>query len=92
MILISNHNNYIKIDLTAFIALDTVEYSIIYIMKDKALSVKLAKDLSVVEVYADGDIYELDMNGINGLPAKVENKVPLNNIELAEELAKLKNL
>ena len=92
MILITNHIEYIKIDLTAFTALPSIKYLHIYLMKDKAFSVKLAKDLSVVEVYAADDVYELDMNGVKGLPAKIDNKIPLNNIELAEELAKLKNL
>jgi hypothetical protein len=92
MVLITNHNQYIKIDLTAFLLLDSVKYKHIYLMKDKAFSVKLWKDLKCVEVHTSDDIYELDMDGVKGLPAKIGNTIPLNNIQLAEELAKLRNL
>ena len=92
MVLITSNNQYIKIDLTAFILSDKVDYKHIYIMKDKAFSVKLWKDSQCVEVHTADDIYELDMGGVNGLPAKVGSKIPLDNIQLAEELAKLKNL
>lgn len=92
MILITNHNNYVKVDLTAYIGLDSVRHKEVYLMKDKAIDVKLDKNLLFVEVATTNVVYKLDQNGVHGFPAQVGLTTPVTNADLALQLAELKNL
>lgn len=92
MVEITNHTNYVKIDLSAFASLEHVTYTPVYLMKDQSISVKKEKNgLFVLIITHDGS-YQLDMAGINGFPAKVDDQVPTDNQDLAQKLADLKNL
>ena len=94
MVQITHHNKYVKIDLSYFAnaGVDITD-KIIYLMRDQAVLVSLENKVDRVRVeLANGMELFLDMAGANGLPAKIINVTPESNEELAEELAKLKNL
>lgn len=92
MILITHHIKYIKIDFNDFIENEKVLYSPIFIMKDQSFEVRCEKNGNWVEVWTPTGMKQLDMNGQNGFPAKIQNKVPDDNFELGYLLSELKNL
>jgi hypothetical protein len=92
MVIITDVQGYVRVDLSAFIALEEVRYHTIYIMKDKTVDVRLDKSLKWVEVTTTRDRFMLDQSGVNGLPCKVGLTIPLTNVDLALALAELRNL
>lgn len=92
MILITNKSNYVEVNMLAFKDHPKVRYSIVYLMKDKTISVNLEKDSRWVEIITCDGVYQLDQTGVHGFPAEVGSTIPLDNTQLAYELAKLKNL
>lgn len=92
MVNIINLNHSVRIDLLAFTELETVRYDTVYVLKDKVVEIKVAKGGEWVEILTDRSVYQLDMKGVHGLPAKVGGKVPSDNYVLAEELRKIRAL
>lgn len=93
--LITTSQHYVKIDMGAFVNLDGIKvpFKIGYLMKDQTLLVSLDHDSDYVKVILTNDIsFRLDMNGVNGLPAKIDNYIPSNNEDLAYKLAQLRTL
>ena len=92
MVIIKNKGLYVEIDLKAFASLNSVDYGMTYLMKDQSWAVRVEKNGLWVEVNTPVGNFQLDMNSVNGLPAKIGVITPKDNWELGKEIANLKNL